>query len=80
MSVNYFSKEPIIININVYFILILPFAGGHDGSENYDTILEYDMAENSIKIIGTMVDKKNRAGIGISVVKSNDFSMWWWCQ
>ena len=44
----------------------------------YDTILEYDITGDYIREIGTM--RHAKGGHAVSVVKSADFSHWWWCQ
>ena len=52
------------------------FSGGYDGSNTYDTILQYTSAEDEFTEVDTMLEE--REGHAISVVKYSDFSMW--CQ
>ena len=50
--------------------------GGFDGSDTLDTILEYDMEQDTILEIGHMRDARSQHAL--NVVQYSDFSEW--CQ
>ena len=52
------------------------FLGGYDGSNSYNTILQYNSAGDEFTEVDTMLEQ--RYSHAISVVKYSDFSMW--CQ
>ena len=61
--------------INIKSVYVVIFAGGY--GYGYTTVLEYDITGDSIRKIGKM--REAHAWHAISVVKSAEFSQWWWC-
>ena len=55
-------------------IIIVILAGGFDGSNSHNTILEYDITGDSYTQIGTMIEARDQHAV--TVVRYEDFSDW----
>ena len=55
-------------------LMIHLIAGGYDGVDRYDDILEYDPEEDTITTVGHMIQA--RAMHAISVVPTEDYLRW----
>ena len=55
-------------------LMIHLIAGGYDGVDRYDDILEYDPEEDTITSVGHMTQA--RAYHAISVVSAGDYLQW----
>ena len=64
-----------LYEISIIILGLIIFTGGNAGGGSiFDTILEYNHDQETIKNIGQM--SESRSDPGISVVKSNYYSPW----